>query len=1365
MPIAPEVQTEAATNEVHARAVAALPTTVGEVFHRFDEWLKTLPDDPAAPLAATMIEEGVRLAQERRAALKRLIVSEPQTAIALAVPWQDRNRLPPQIVELLERRVSALGDYSVLAAVRGTDAIDPGPAMRREMVIAGEVLNAHVYGLRERVDSKRGLPVEGIAVDAELAVLDAPLRRMETGEPLPLLRLDPVAMPGHETVASETAWISGGRAVQVCCDAHAAALAAEWTAAEQTAGPLLEANAGQTTSAPGGEVELGASSFTEGVKSLLVIRVDFSDKAGAPVDSGATVMDAAYLTNRITAEVSPWISQVSYNKSSMTLAAGDVTGVLRMPQSASTYATGGLNSQMRLDALELATTAGFTPGNYDRVALVFSSLSSIPGSQITYGGLGQIGDVFTWYNGTFSQGLVVHEFGHNFGLRHANLWQIPGASTDPVDPAGTPTEYGDVFDMMGSSPSNTGGVQRDHFNPWFLNRIDWLPNSAVQTPLTGGTHRIYRFDHASAVLTDTLALRVPRTSEENYWISYRRQFAGHSTHSDVSSGAYIIWGYDYQNTSKLIDIDTPGADARDASLNVGSTFDDNAAGIHLTVTGSGGSGSAEYIDVALTYDARVSFSQTSYDVDEAGGSLAVVLKRENNAAGAVSVTLSTSDGTATAPADFAAVNTVVNWADGDAAPKTVNIPIVADAVAEGSESFTLTLSGISGGIILGSSSITASIREPGAADSSFAHGFLNNSGSIREIVVQPDGRLAFVGRASNVASTPVNGVGRLEANGVLDTAFIGGSGSNLLPVYAIARQADGKLVIAGGFTTIHGVSRNRVARLNSDGSLDGSFDPGTGPDGVVNDVVIRPDGRIVLGGYFLNVSGSPRRGVAQLHADGSLDTGFLATPISGIVEMEVECLALQADGGLLVGGQIYSGFATIFPGGFSSGMLKLGSTGAVDTTFNIGTGAHTPGSVGSLRRVWSIAVQADGRVVAGGDFTAFNGTSVNRIVRLGSNGAVETAFTTAVGTGADESVRSIYVQGDGKILLGGQMTSLAGASRDRVGRLLSTGALDDSFAPDIPLTFGSGPLFPNHCYQVLMQPDTRVLITLDEFGAGQTGVKRVFSAQSAPSGQVEFVPGAVQVAEGGSASVLVRRVGGSLGAISISYATLTGSAGPADFTAQNGTLSWADGDTADKIITIPATTDGTTEPDEFLTVQLGTPLGGTSLAENAVTTVLILDVSLSPLEQWRQTHFGRSANSGNGADLEDFDLDGLANLLEYALGRLPTSGTAANGASALPQARSDAVEAELAGRLVLQCDLPEITPADVSYSIEVSTAITSGWSQLAQKAGNAAWTWTAGGTARIIESTAAGRTTVKVGDTELIAPGGRRFMRLRVTSP
>jgi uncharacterized delta-60 repeat protein len=1350
------------TANLSIQTLNTLPDAERDVFMQFQEWTAVLPQ-PGAPMTQSVLDEGVRLAAERRQALKQLIQKNPQAAIELAVPWQTRNRLPSEIVALLEQRVSEKADYSVLAAVHGADGIDPGPAIRREAVIDGKVMQAHVYGTRERVDSKRALPIEGIAVDDQLAILDSPLRRLEPGEPLPEGAMKTAVSPEHQSRVADAVsslWISGGTAYQVCCETHAARLAGDLSASEQTPGPLLEASGGQGSSQPG-KGEVGASSWTEGVKTLLVIRVDFSDLAGAPVDGSANVMDSAYLTNRITTEVSPWITEVSYNKSSMTLQPADVTAVLRMPNTAASYATSGLNNNLRLDALALATTAGFTPDNYDRVALVFSRLSAIPGSQITYAGLGQIGDSFTWYNGNFSQGVVVHEFGHNFGLRHANLWQIPGGSTDPVAPGGTSTEYGDVFDMMGGSPTNTG-ANLDHFNPWFLNRIDWLPNTAVQTPAASGSFRIYRYDHPSAVLSNALALRIGRNSQQNYWIGYRRKFAGHATHSDGSAGAYIIWGHDYQDTSKLIDLDTPGTDAKDASLNVGSTFHDNAAGLHFTVMGAGGSGTAEYIDVAVAFDARISFSQSSYDVDEASGNLAVVLNRTNNSTGPVSVTLSTSNGTATAPADYTASSTLVSWASGDFAPKTVNIPIVADASAEGSESFTLTLSGITGGIILNNATVTANIREPGAEDSGFAHGFFNNSSSVRKLVVQPDGRIAFAGRASNIASTPVNGVGRFEVNGALDTAFIGGSGANSLPVNAIARQADGKLVVAGSFTTLHGVARVRVARLNEDGSLDTSFNPGTGPDNVVNDIVIRPDGRIIIGGYFLNVAGTARAGVAQLLPDGSLDTTFLATPIPGIVGTDIECLALQADGKVLFGGQLWTNFAAIFPNGFASGVLRLNTNGTVDTSFNIGTGAHTPGSVGSLRRVWSIAVEPDGQVVLGGDFTAFNGTSVNRIVRVNSNGALDSSFTTAVGTGANDSVRSIGMQGDGRILIGGYFTDVAGQARTRVGRLLATGAVDTTFAPVIPLTYSTSS--PNYCYQVLMQPDTRVLITLDSFGGTQSGIKRVFSAQAAPTGQVEFVPGGTSASEGGSAAVAVRRVGGSLGQISISYATLPGTATAADFTAQTGTLVWADGDATDKTITIPATADATTEPDEFFNVQLGTPVGGTSLAANGVTSVQISDVSLSPLEQWRQTHFGSSANSGSGADLQDADHDALLNLMEYALARNPNSASAGNGAGSLPYPVSGGIEAVLAGRLVIVCDLPESPPADVIYHIEANTSPGAvGWAELARKTGAGAWTWQAGGTSRIIESTASGRTTVKVADVELISAGAPRFMRLRVS--
>ncbi len=1332
-----------------------------DVFGAFEQWAVSAAESGMAP-SAQSLEQGIILATHRRSALKQLIQEDPEASLAATVPWSLRQKLPSAITALLEDRISAPAEFSVLAAVPQPGQTLTEPSIRRTAIIKGNIYKAYVYGAREAVDSKINLPIDGIAVDNQLAILDTPLRPLEASEPVdgdaqPVISAE--HQPG-ERADTPQLWISGGQTYELCCDHHAAALAAELASNELTPGPLLGASGGGQTSTALG-IPTSASSWTEGTKTLLVIRVDFSDLTGSPQDSSNNDIDAAYLTQRVNDEVADWIEEVSYTKGSMTLDAADVTAVLRMPQTAETYANGGLNDTLRTDALALATAAGFTPSNYDRVAMVFSDLDTgtFPSSQITYGGLGQIGNSFSWYNGNFSFGIATHEFGHNYGLRHANRWQIPGASSDPVDPAGSSTEYGDVFDMMGSSPSDPA-TNADHFNPWFLNRLDWLADSSIETISSSGTYRVYRYDHQNANAANTLALKIDRSDSENYWVGYRRKYVGHATRSDISAGAYFMWGYDYQSQSNLIDLDTPGTSPNDASLNVGDTFDDSAAGVEFTVTAAGGSGTDEYLDISVTFDPRISFSESTYNVDEASGNLAVVLTRENESAGAVSVTLSTSDGTAESPADFTATSTLVSWADGDAASKTVNIPIVADAITEGSESFTLTLSGITGGVILNDSTVTANILEPGATDSNFAHGFFNSSSSVRQMAIQPNSQITFVGRASGIGGVQVGGLGRFDSDGTLDESFSTASIANITPVYAIARQPDGKILVAGDFTTISGVTRNRVARLNEDGTLDTNFDAGVGPNADVVAMALRPDGRIVIAGDFTTVAGTARRGLAQLLPNGALDTTFLATPLSGFTAFTPECLALQADGKVLVGGLSYTtGSGTLFSH-FSSGILRLDESGVIDMSFDIGAGAHASGSTGSLRRVYSIAIQADGKVIIGGAFTAFDQVDSARLARLNSDGSVDTSFSTAIGTGLDDQPNSIYIQGDGKILLGGDFSTVSSTSRPRVARLLSTGALDTTFDAGIPLTYGGGST--NYCHQVLMQPDTRVLIAMSEFGS--TGVRRVFSAQSAPTGQVEFVSGSTSVNEGGTASLSVRRIGGSLGSISISYATIADSASVADYTAETGVITWADGDTADKVITIDTTSDATTEPNEHFTVQLGTPIGGTSLSYAGSSSVTITD--LSPIEAWRLTNFGSTANTGTGADDADYDLDQISNLLEYALGRSPTSGTGSDGPQSLPTATLESTDPLLMDRLTLICDLPDTSPSDVSYLIEVTSNLTSeSWTVLASKSGTDPWIWQPGGTSRIIETSSAGRTTVEVGDTDLQSANEQRFIRLEVTRP
>ena len=136
--------------------------------------------------------------------------------------------------------------------------------------------------------------------------------------------------------------------------------------------------------------------------------------------------------------------------------------------------------------------------------------------------------------------------------------------------------------------------------------------------------------------------------------------------------------------------------------------------------------------------------------------------------------------------------------------------------------------------------------------------------------------------------------------------YAGANGS----VYCIALLPDGKILIGGSFTSYDGTARNRVARLNSDGSLDPVFAAGgSGANGAVHALAVQADGRILVGGYFTAYDGTARSHVARLNADGSLDGSFLAMG-SGADDL-VYSLGIQPDGKVLLAGyfRAYNGIA------------------------------------------------------------------------------------------------------------------------------------------------------------------------------------------------------------------------------------------------------------------------------------------------------------------------------------------------------------------------------------------------------------------------------------------------------------------------
>jgi len=145
---------------------------------------------------------------------------------------------------------------------------------------------------------------------------------------------------------------------------------------------------------------------------------------------------------------------------------------------------------------------------------------------------------------------------------------------------------------------------------------------------------------------------------------------------------------------------------------------------------------------------------------------------------------------------------------------------------------------------------------------------------------------------------------------------------------------------------------------------------------------------------------------------------------------------------------------------------------------------------------------------------------------------------------------------------------------------------------------------------------------------------------------------------------------------------------------------------------------------------------------------------------WRETNF--PDHGANSVQNTDADGDGVPNLVEYALARSPLSGTGSNGVAALPKGSTANANSLLTGRLSLTCDLPEPAETDIIYTVEVSSTLTGSFTTLATKTGTGAWTWTAGGTSRIVAgTTSGGRATTTIGDTQLISAGPRRFLRLR----
>ena len=324
------------------------------------------------------------------------------------------------------------------------------------------------------------------------------------------------------------------------------------------------------------------------------------------------------------------------------------------------------------------------------------------------------------------------------------------------------------------------------------------------------------------------------------------------------------------------------------------------------------------------------------------------------------------------------------------------------------------------------------------------------NGGVYATAIQPDGKILVGGSFTNLAGQARPNVGRLNSDGTSDNTFHPEPGVSSC-VYCLLLQGDGKIVVGGNFTKLGGQPRANLARLNSNGSLDTTFNPGA--DSTVYCLALQADGKLLAGGYFLTLGGQPRSRIGRLNADGTLDATFYPEANNGVFS-----LAVQADGRILAGGSF-----TALGGQPRERIGRLNADGTLDTTFN----------PKANEEVYSLAEQSDGKILVGGDFTALGGQPRSRLGRLESNGTLDLSFNPGMG-GSYPVVQALALQTDGKILVGGRFTSLGGQARADLGRLTREGTVDTSFNPGATNTVLMGP--PDAVMSLAVQTDGKVLV-------------------------------------------------------------------------------------------------------------------------------------------------------------------------------------------------------------------------------------------------------------------------------------------------
>ncbi len=365
------------------------------------------------------------------------------------------------------------------------------------------------------------------------------------------------------------------------------------------------------------------------------------------------------------------------------------------------------------------------------------------------------------------------------------------------------------------------------------------------------------------------------------------------------------------------------------------------------------------------------------------------------------------------------------------------------------------------------------LNEDGSWDSTFnsSQGFNN---SLAQLIRTPDGGFFALGVFGRYNNRQANYIAKIHRNGEIDTTFY--FRKNYIPIpsndmIAMAVQADGKLIVGGVFNNnSHSIPRNYLLRVNSDGSIDSTFNANSvfNITSIIINILIQTDQKIVISGYI-----NGEYTIIRLNSDGSIDNSFATGGMNGLTQK----LKLQSDGKIVVGGSFtqykgitVTGLIRILPNGdldplFNTNLnvnriqeiciqnngdiiiagelpdwsiRKVNNNGIAYNNFNVSFSDSNSNPFGAIRNIIS---QDDNKIIVAGNFDQLNSANLKKLARLNEDGSIDNTFSS--GSSADSVITNVISISNDTLIIAGEFTSYNGVGRNRIARLVAS-------APTIP---------------------------------------------------------------------------------------------------------------------------------------------------------------------------------------------------------------------------------------------------------------------------------------------------------------------------